>query len=194
MAFSTLMIHHFLGITTLSLFPDLLYFTIVHIFVFGHNIISINTYTTIQIHVFLILSFSVECLSIYVISLICYNGEYRATSLLFRYSFVWVSDWDLRSWSQPMNFLTCSFANQDSWCPGFFLRNTTLCSSKYSETMDICSNMWKWARRNKIWYGVITFFLMAPLHVSLPSWRDSGTPIRLLESVQFRAHSMVYSV
>jgi hypothetical protein len=63
--------------------PDLLYLTIVHVFVLAHNIISINTYTTILIRTFLILLFSVECVSIYVIPLICHNGEYRATSELF---------------------------------------------------------------------------------------------------------------
>jgi hypothetical protein len=47
------------------------------------NIISINTYTTILILVFLILLFSVERVTIYVIPLICHNGEYRATSQLF---------------------------------------------------------------------------------------------------------------
>jgi hypothetical protein len=60
--------------------PDLLYLTIVHVFVLAHNIISINTYTTILIRVFLILLFSVEHVSIYVIPLICHNGEYRVTS------------------------------------------------------------------------------------------------------------------
>jgi hypothetical protein len=63
--------------------PDLLCLTIVHIFVLTHNIISINTYTTILICDFLILLFSVECVSIYVVHLICHNGEYRATSQLF---------------------------------------------------------------------------------------------------------------
>jgi hypothetical protein len=57
---------------------DLLYLTIVHAFVFTHNIISINTYTTILIRVFLILSFGVEWVSIYVVPLICHNGEYEA--------------------------------------------------------------------------------------------------------------------
>jgi hypothetical protein len=59
---------------------DLLYFTIVHVFVLARNIISINTYTTILIRDFLILLFSVERVSIYVVPLICHNGEYRATS------------------------------------------------------------------------------------------------------------------
>jgi hypothetical protein len=63
--------------------PDLLYLTIVHVFVLAHNIISINTYTTILIRTFLILLFSVERVSIYVIPLICHNGEYRATSQFF---------------------------------------------------------------------------------------------------------------
>jgi hypothetical protein len=59
---------------------DLLYLTIVHVFVLAHSIISINMYTTILICVFLILLFSVERVSIYIIPLICHNGEYRATS------------------------------------------------------------------------------------------------------------------
>jgi hypothetical protein len=59
---------------------DLLYLTIVHVFVLAHSIISINTYTTILICAFLILLFSVERVSIYVIPLICHNGEYRTTS------------------------------------------------------------------------------------------------------------------
>jgi hypothetical protein len=63
--------------------PDLLYLTILHAFVFTHNIISLNTYTTILIRAFLILLFGVECVSIYVVPLICHNGEYRAMSLLF---------------------------------------------------------------------------------------------------------------
>jgi hypothetical protein len=63
--------------------PDLLYLTIVPIFVLASNIISINMYTTILICVFLILLFSVECVSIYVVPLICHNGEYRAMSQLF---------------------------------------------------------------------------------------------------------------
>jgi hypothetical protein len=63
--------------------PDLLYLTIVHVFVLARNIISINTYTTILICVFLILLFSVECVSIYVIPLICHNSEYRTMSQLF---------------------------------------------------------------------------------------------------------------
>jgi hypothetical protein len=62
---------------------DLLYLTIVHIFILAHNIISINIYTTILIRAFLILLFSVEHVSIYVVPLICHNGEYRATSQLF---------------------------------------------------------------------------------------------------------------
>jgi hypothetical protein len=62
---------------------DLLYLTIVHIFVLACNIISINTYTTIRIRVFLILLFGVKCVSIYVVPLICHNGEYRVTSQLF---------------------------------------------------------------------------------------------------------------
>jgi hypothetical protein len=62
---------------------DLLYLIIVHIFVLARNIISINTYTTILICVFLILLFDVESVSIYVVPLICHNSEYRATSQLF---------------------------------------------------------------------------------------------------------------
>jgi hypothetical protein len=62
----------------------LLYFIIVHIFIFSYNIISINTSTTILIRVFLILLFSVGRLSIYVILLIYHNGEYSATSQLFK--------------------------------------------------------------------------------------------------------------
>jgi hypothetical protein len=63
--------------------PDLFFLTIVHVFVLTHNIISINTYTAILIHAFLILLFSVEHVSIYVILLICHNSEYRATSQNF---------------------------------------------------------------------------------------------------------------
>jgi hypothetical protein len=59
--------------------PDLLYLTIVHIFVLARNIISINTYITILIRDFLILLFGVERVSIYIVPLICHNGEYRAT-------------------------------------------------------------------------------------------------------------------
>jgi hypothetical protein len=62
---------------------DLLHLTIVHAFVFTRNIISINLYTTILIHTSLILSFGVECVSIYVVPLISYNSEYRVTSQLF---------------------------------------------------------------------------------------------------------------
>jgi hypothetical protein len=62
---------------------DLLYLTIVHVFVLACNIISINTYTTILIRAFLILLFSVERVSIYVVPLICHNSEYRVTSQLF---------------------------------------------------------------------------------------------------------------
>jgi hypothetical protein len=62
---------------------DLLYLTIVHVFVLARNIISINMYTTILIRAFLILLFSVERVSIYVIPLIYHNGEYRAMSQLF---------------------------------------------------------------------------------------------------------------
>jgi hypothetical protein len=62
---------------------DLLYLTIVHAFVFALNIISINAYTTILIRAFLILSFGVERVSIYVIPLICHNVEYRASNQLF---------------------------------------------------------------------------------------------------------------
>jgi hypothetical protein len=62
---------------------DLLYLTVVHAFVLARNIISINTYTTILIRVFLILLFSVERVSIYIVPLICHNGEYRVMSQLF---------------------------------------------------------------------------------------------------------------
>jgi hypothetical protein len=68
--------------------PDLLYLTIIYVFVLARNIISINTYTTILICAFLILLFNVECVSIYVIPLICHNSEYRVTSQLFMYSLV----------------------------------------------------------------------------------------------------------
>jgi hypothetical protein len=61
---------------------DLLYSTILHVFVWACNIISINMYTTILICDFLIF-FGVEHVSIYVVPLICHNGEYRATSQLF---------------------------------------------------------------------------------------------------------------
>ncbi|PUZ69499.1 hypothetical protein GQ55_2G401000 [Panicum hallii var. hallii] len=63
--------------------PYLLYLTIVRGFVLSVNIVSINTYTTILIHAFLILSFGVERVSIYVIPLVCHNGEYRTKSQLF---------------------------------------------------------------------------------------------------------------
>jgi hypothetical protein len=63
--------------------PDLLYLTIVHVFVLAHYMISIKTYTTILICAFHILLFSVECVSIYAVPLICHNGEYRATNQLF---------------------------------------------------------------------------------------------------------------
>jgi hypothetical protein len=63
--------------------PDLLYLTIVYIFVLSCNIMSINLYTTILICVFLILLFGLEHVFIYVVPLICHNGEYRATSQLF---------------------------------------------------------------------------------------------------------------
>jgi hypothetical protein len=62
---------------------NFLYLTIAHAFVFVRNIININTYNIILICVFLILSFSVECVSIYVVLLICHNGEYRITCKLF---------------------------------------------------------------------------------------------------------------
>jgi hypothetical protein len=61
---------------------DLLYLTIVHVFVLAHSIISINMYITILIHDFLILLFSVERVFIYVIPLICHNGEYKVMSQL----------------------------------------------------------------------------------------------------------------
>jgi hypothetical protein len=63
--------------------PDLLYLIIVHIFILAHNIISINTYTTILIRAFLILLYGVERVSIYVVPLICHNGEYRSMSQNF---------------------------------------------------------------------------------------------------------------
>jgi hypothetical protein len=62
---------------------DLLYLTIIHAFVLVRNIISINTYTTILTRAFLILLFSVEHVSIYLVPLICYNIEYRVMSQLF---------------------------------------------------------------------------------------------------------------
>jgi hypothetical protein len=62
--------------------PDLLYLTIVHVFVLARNIISINTYITILIRDFLILLFGVERVSIYVVPLICHNGKYSATRQL----------------------------------------------------------------------------------------------------------------
>jgi hypothetical protein len=62
---------------------DLLYLTIIHVFVLARSIISINTYTAILICAFLILLFSVEHVSIYGVPLICHNGEYRAMSQLF---------------------------------------------------------------------------------------------------------------
>jgi hypothetical protein len=62
---------------------NLLYLTIVDVFVLPRNIISINTYTTILIHVFLILLFGVEHVSIYIVPLICHNSEYRAMSQPF---------------------------------------------------------------------------------------------------------------
>jgi hypothetical protein len=49
---------------------NLLYLIIVLDFVFSHNIISINTYTTNLIRAFLILSFSVERVFVYVVLLI----------------------------------------------------------------------------------------------------------------------------
>jgi hypothetical protein len=61
----------------------LLYLTIVHIFILDRSIISINMYTTILICAFIILLFSVECVSIYVVPLISHNGEYRVMSPLF---------------------------------------------------------------------------------------------------------------
>jgi hypothetical protein len=63
--------------------PDLLYLTIVHVFVLARNTISINTYTIILICYFLILLFNVEHVSIYVVPLICHNSEYMAISQLF---------------------------------------------------------------------------------------------------------------
>jgi hypothetical protein len=64
-------------------FLDLLYLTILHIFVLSRIIISINLYTSIMIHALLILLFSVERVSIYVVPLTCHNGEYSTTSQLF---------------------------------------------------------------------------------------------------------------
>jgi hypothetical protein len=49
---------------------NLLYLIIVLAFVFSHNIININTYTTNLIRAFLILSFSVERVFVYVVLLI----------------------------------------------------------------------------------------------------------------------------
>ncbi|PUZ69250.1 hypothetical protein GQ55_2G093200 [Panicum hallii var. hallii] len=63
--------------------PYLLYLTIVCGFVLSVNIVSINTYTTILIDAFLILSFGVERVSIYVIPLVSHNSEYRTKSQLF---------------------------------------------------------------------------------------------------------------
>jgi hypothetical protein len=60
-----------------------MYLTIVLVFVLAHSIISINTYTTILTCAFLILLLSVERVSIYVVPLVCHNGEYRAMSQLF---------------------------------------------------------------------------------------------------------------
>jgi hypothetical protein len=113
--------------------PDLLYLVIVHAFVFTHNIISINTYTTILICAFLILTFGVKRVSIYV-------GP-RAN--FCRYSLIGVSDPEIYSRSQLMNFLMCSFANQSSFRPRLSLSNISLCSSKYLDTMDIYCNTWK---------------------------------------------------
>ena len=62
----------------------------------------------------------------------------------FRCSLVWVPHWEIRSQNQLMNFLMHSFANHDSLCPGLSLSNISLCISKYSDTMDICWNTWKW--------------------------------------------------
>jgi hypothetical protein len=57
--------------------------TIVHPFVLARNIISINMYTIILMRAFLILLFDVEYVFIYVMPLICHNGEYRAMSQFF---------------------------------------------------------------------------------------------------------------
>jgi hypothetical protein len=62
---------------------DLLYLIIVHVFVLARNNISINTYTTILIRAFLILLFSVERVSIYIVPFISHNGEYSTMSQLF---------------------------------------------------------------------------------------------------------------
>jgi hypothetical protein len=77
--------------------PDLLYLTIVHVFVLSHNIISINMYTTNLMRAFLILLFGVEHVSIYAVALICHNGEYKAMSQilgihLFEYPMIEKSD------------------------------------------------------------------------------------------------------
>jgi hypothetical protein len=161
---------------------DLLYLAIVHAFVFTRTIISINTYTIILVRAFLILSFGVECVSIYIIPLICHNGDYRVhepTCLGIH-----LYECPLRNpiSDRPTKFLMYSFANHDSLCLGLSLSNTSLCSSKYSDTMDICCNTWKWVWKNKFGYGVIAIFPMVLLPVSLPSWWDLGTPIRLLDS------------
>jgi integral membrane sensor domain MASE1 len=54
--------------------------TIVHIFVLARSIMSINTTPLFSYVIFLVLLFSVERVSIYVMPLICHNGEYRTTS------------------------------------------------------------------------------------------------------------------
>jgi hypothetical protein len=119
--------------------PDLLYLTIVHVFILARHTISINTYNTILMRAFLILLFGVERVSIYVVPLIRHNGKYRAMSQLFQV----FTSMSIRSRSQPVNFLMCSFANHDSLRSGLSLSNTSLCSSKYSNTMDIRCNTWK---------------------------------------------------
>jgi hypothetical protein len=140
---------------------DLLYLTIVHVFVLSRNIISINTYTNI-----LICDFLIFCLMLNVYPFMSYPWYVTTVNIgpqanLFWYSFVWVSNWEIWSRSQPMNFLMCSFANHDSLHPWLSQSNNSLCSSKYSDIMDICCNTWKWAQRNKFGPRVIAFFPMS---------------------------------
>jgi hypothetical protein len=49
--------------------------------------------------------------------------------------------------------------------PGLSLINTSLCSLKYSGTIDICCNMWKWAWWNKFKSGVWSLCLLASPHM-----------------------------
>jgi hypothetical protein len=67
---------------------EVLYLPIVHASVLARNIISTNTYATILIHVFLILLFSVEHVSICAIPLICHTVNIGSRTNFFRYSFV----------------------------------------------------------------------------------------------------------